>query len=504
MREARIGGGDEAGHAAENTVAPVARSEERDPGLPVLDGPASNGEYEPPPLSAMAAEARRRALDMVERSVRRTGMSRRQFLLGLCGTATSLVALNACSRESNGGAAGGRFDVPTTATTDPDVAREALAGDELIIDVQGHLLDYTINPKAATFGSGFPQARCGEADPRDCFSIEYFLDLVFLQSDTDVAVLSSIPTVGDDNPLTTEVMEETRRIAAAVCGDGRILMQGQAVPNLGRLDAALDAMSELAAEHTIGSWKVYTHAGGRGWYLDDHDPDALQAGEPFLRRVVDTGVRTVSVHKGLSGGNDFASPIDIGPAAARHRDVRFVAYHSGYETGVAEGPYDAGDPGRGIDRLLASMDAAGIGPNENVYAELGSTWFNLMRSPTDAAHALGKLLSRVGADNVLWGTDSIWYGSPQPQIQAFRAFEISEELQERHGYPALTPALKAKVLGGNAARLYGVDAAAVKERCAFTRHDLEEIRANGPGTNQALGPTTSAALRAHQAAHRWP
>ena len=38
---------------------------------------------------------------------------------------------------------------------------------------------------------------------------------------------------------------------------------------------------------------------------------------------------------------------------------------------------------------------------------------------------------------MLWGTDSIFYGSPQDQIQAFRAFQISDEFQERFGYPAL-------------------------------------------------------------------
>jgi len=46
-----------------------------------------------------------------------------------------------------------------------------------------------------------------------------------------------------------------------------------------------------------------------------------------------------------------------------------------------------------------------------------------MSSPDEAAHVLGKLLSRVGEDRVLWGTDGIWYGSPQPQIMAFRAFQ---------------------------------------------------------------------------------
>jgi hypothetical protein len=63
----------------------------------------------------------------------------------------------------------------------------------------------------------------------------------------------------------------------------------------------------------------------------------------------------------------------------------------------------------------------------------------------------------VGEDRILWGTDSIWYGPPQSLIDAFRAFTIPEWMQERYGYPALTPAAKRKILGGNAARLYGVD-----------------------------------------------
>ena len=96
-------------------------------------------------------------------------------------------------------------------------------------------------------------------------------------------------------------------------------------------------------------------------------------------------------------------------------------------------------------------------PGSNVYAELGSTWRFLMRDPEQAAHALGKLFAAVGEDNVLWGTDSIWYGSPQDQIQAFRSFQIDERLREAHGYPEITPALRAKVLGLNATRPYGLE-----------------------------------------------
>ncbi|MFP5326154.1 MAG: hypothetical protein ACLGHT_01575, partial [Acidimicrobiia bacterium] len=225
-------------------------------------------------MSALEREARRRAREMGERAARGLGMDRRAFLRTLCGAAVSLVALDACNRDSArdaGREPGGRFDVPTTSTTDAAEARDALAGEERIVDVQGHLLDYTINPNASRtdFGRGFPQAQCGDADPRDCFSIEHFLEAVFLESDTDAIVLSSIPVAADISPLTIEVMEETQRIAQAVCGDERVFLQGQAVPNAGRLEAALEDMARVAGEHEIKSWKVYTHALGPGWTLDD-------------------------------------------------------------------------------------------------------------------------------------------------------------------------------------------------------------------------------------------
>ena len=89
--------------------------------------------------------------------------------------------------------------------------------------------------------------------------------------------------------------------------------------------------------------------------------------------------------------------------------------------------------------------------------ELGSTWRFLMRDPDNAAHGVGKLLKYCGNDNVLWGTDSIWYGSPQDQIQAFRTFQISKEYQERYGYPEITPELRAKVFVPHAMKPYKID-----------------------------------------------
>ena len=149
------------------------------------------------------------------------------------------------------------------------------------------------------------------------------------------------------------------------------------------------------------------------------------------------------------------------------------------------------------------MKKNGVGPNENVYAELGSTWWTIMRDPDQAAHLLGKLLRYVGEDNVLWGTDCIFYGSPQDQIQTFRSFQISNEFQERFGYPELTDRLKAKVLGLNGARVYGIDPSSRK--CEFTRQDLEQIRRQIGAEHATYGPRNAAEVRRVREHHRgWP
>ena len=190
----------------------------------------------------------------------------------------------------------------------------------------------------------------------------------------------------------------------------------------------------------------------------------------------------ISVHKGLAGGNPYASPIDIGPAAAANPDIRFLVYHSGYDNGTTEGPYDP--DGNGVDRLVRSVTEAGVGAGANVYAELGSTWRILMGDPDAAAHVLGKLLTAFGPERILWGTDSIWYGSPQDQIAAFRAFEISPAFQEQFGYPALTAEVKQRIMAANAAELFGITvpepACEPAARKPAVRPIESHVRARGP------------------------
>jgi uncharacterized protein len=472
----------------------------------------------------LRAEAMRRARAEAGDHAWRHGWSRRRFLLSSAGMVAGLAALESCSRDrsrSSGTELGGTFRAPESAITDPEEATTTVHGapsttsaastttpdsttsttgpapEDVVVDVQTHFLE------SGDFGAGFSQAACGEADPIDCFSAEYWRDLVFAQSDTRVAVISAVPVVGEPDPLSVEAMERGRALAAELCGDGHVLIQGHAAPDVGPIEAAVAAMEEIAASHELSAWKVYTHRPS-GWFLDDHDESAPAIGQRFLDACRSTRVPTIAVHKGLSGGSTYASPVDIGPAAVANPDLRFLVYHSGYEVDFTEGPYNP--DGAGVDRLVRSVTEAGIGPGGNVYAELGSTWRRVMGSPDEAAHVLGKLLVAFGPERILWGTDSIWYGSPQDQIAAFRAFEITPAFQEQFGYPALTPALKRRILGQNAVELLGIDVPAA----TCTTAEVEGLRLDSAVGNRTLGPVSrrdvaATFLREHPwVAHRTP
>ena len=208
------------------------------------------------------------------------------------------------------------------------------------------------------------------------------------------------------------------------------------------------------------------------------------------------------MHKGLpfSGYEQkYSSCRDVGVVARLYPDVNFVVYHAGYDHRGTEGPYDP-KAAKGIDSLIRSLEENGLGPKGNVFVDLGSIWRILMRHPTEAAHALGKLIRHLGPDRVLWGSDAIWYGSPQDQIQAFRAFQIAEQLRERHSYPELTPEIRAKVLGLNALAAFRVSPEDVRRKAEADR--IGRIRAayreDPRPSHLSLGPRTDAEFRALQ------
>ena len=438
--------------------------------LPIKLDTTSNGEFEPVPLSPANRLANRLAQEAATANARRAGVSRREFLVSSCGAASTLLAFNAANAAA--GKNGGRYELPADAALEPELAAAALEGEEFIFDVQGHY----VNPTGAWLAgvpdgrkplSFAPKAACALAEqPGDrsylqCLGPEEFIKDVFLDSDTDMMVLSFVPSRADAEPLTIEEADATRRIVDEMEGSHRLLLHGRVNPNQA---GDIESMDELAERWGVSAWKTYTQWGpdGRGFYLSDEE-----TGIPFIERARDLGVKVICIHKGIPFGEqsyEHSQCRDIGVVARAFPDVAFIVYHSGFVPGRPEGPYEARGEVDGIDTLVRSLIDNGVEPNSNVYAELGSTWRFLMRDPEQAAHGLGKLLRYCGEDNVLWGTDSIWYGSPQDQIQAFRSFQIDESLQAAHGYPAMTPALRAKVFGLNATRPYGIDAAEVRLR----------------------------------------
>ena len=462
--------------------------------LPIKIDSTSNGEFRPVPVGPDHRAARRLAVERIAGNARRIDVSRRGFLTGLCGAATTLLAYQEVFAAA--GAPGGGFVLPKEAAFEPAAAAQTLAGREFIFDVQTHMVDvkgaWRQRRGAQNWErslAGMPQGSCGDSDPVACFSAERFVKEVFVESDTQIAVLSFVPGLPEDNPLTLDEARKTRELVARLKGTDRLLLHAPVVPNA---PGEVQRMAQIAQTYPVAAWKVYTQWGpqGMGWRLDDP-----RIGVPFIEQARALGIKNIAIHKGLpfaSMPKEFATCADIGPAARMFPDVNFIIYHSGFETDRREGAYNAASADRGMDSLVKSLQDNGIGPGGNVYAELGSTWRFLMRDPTAAAHGLGKLLRHVGEDRVLWGTDSIWYGSPQDQIQAFRAFQIADALVQQHGYPTLTPALKAKVLGLNGATLYGVDPAAVMRQGAndpIGRHKLAEESRPSFST---YGPRTAA------------
>lgn len=463
--------------------------------LPIKVDATSNGEFRPVPLPTTLVQANALASDRIGNHAKWVGVDRRTFLQSLCGAATTLWAFNEAFAAR--GNTGGRFRLPKEALFESAAARSALAGEEFIFDVQTHMVDPAgkWRTNAGKYWeqilARFPQGACGDRDPVDCFSAEQFIKHIFMDSDTDLAVLSFVPEIPEHNPLSLKEAERVRALVEGMEGAHRLFLHCMVVPNAPAIDP-LKLMQEAVARYPIRAWKSYTQWGpeGVGWELDDP-----AIGIPFIERARALGVRNICIHKGLlfpGFPERYGRCADVGRAAKLYPDVNFIVYHSGFETGHHEGPFDPATATHGVDTLVKSLLDNGIAPNSNVYAELGSTWRFLMRDPTAAAHVLGKLLVYVGHENVLWGTDSIWYGSPQDQIQAFRAFEIAPELVATHGYPELTPTLKAKIFGLNGARVYGVDISAQRKKTEADPVGLKKqaYRERAAPTFETFGPKT--------------
>jgi uncharacterized protein len=432
--------------------------------VPIPTRLVSNEEFPPIPQTPVQRRVEDRILADAARLAPRLGLSRRQFLSRSTGMAASLLAMNAVF--------GRFFDVLPVEAADPVAFQERSGAPVFIFDVQLHYVSAGYDPtnaeagrKGAVSKGGLLGLRRGsrrlnpklESDRGTLADLawENMVKEVFLDSETAIGLISTPPGPYPQEAVVppkemTHIRDEINRVTQS----RRMLAHGLVSPQLGQAD--LDFMDQQAATLRVDAWKAYTGAAAKGfdhgWFLDDE-----KIAYPMLERARKTGVRRFCVHKGLPLGPiaDYNHPRDLIRAAKDFPDIDFLVYHAGL-LNVSGGTPDGEVPW--TSEFCRMKKQANL---KNIYMELGSTFGQLVTtSPTACAHLLGQIVDAFGVDHVLWGTDSIWYGTPQWQIDAFRRFEITAALVDKHSYAPLTRAAKEQIFGLNAAKVFGVDVAA--------------------------------------------
>src|SRR5213593_4182939 len=430
--------------------------------IPLPTRLVSNEEFPPLPQTAAQRAVEERILAEAGRLAPRLGLSRRDFLRRSGGIATSLLAMNAVF--------GRFFNVLPVEAADPAAVTERAGDPFFIFDVQLHYVSAGYDPsnaEAGRKGAVSKQALLGlrrqsrRLNPKLAadrgtladLSWENMVKEVFVDSETAIGLISTPPGPYPEEAVVppkelTHIRDEINRVTQS----RRMLAHGLITPQLGQRD--LDFMDQQAATLKVDAWKGYAGAApkgfDRGWFVDDE-----KIAYPMLERARKLGVRRICLHKGLPLGPvaDYNHPRDLIKAARDFPDLDFVAYHAGLLTVPASS--QSADVPWTSDFCRMKQKEPGL---KNIYMELGSTFGQLATTnPTACAHLLGQVIAAFGADHVLWGTDSIWYGTPQWQIEAFRRFEIPDALIEKHKYAPLTRAVKEQIFGLNAARLFGVD-----------------------------------------------
>jgi uncharacterized protein len=481
--------------------------------LPLPPGPISNGEFIPAPANQTHRAIERLIRSTADDTIRRTGSSRRQFLQSAGAVAASLAAfeLAGCGTPSSsrrataptGSGPGGTYQIAPPADTEHCAA--ALGGDgEFIFDVHTHYATpggawVRDAPETVGLILDMLPAGCSDTDKLDCVDEASYLHDMFLASDTTMAMLTDVPNSGASTaPVPFPQAVKTQELVGTLArwGASRLLVENVIAPNVGPLEACLDEMTAATETHRVSAFKVFT-----AWSPTAHgfSLESPTIGLPTVQHAHDLGVKVFIAHKGLplvDFDPAYNHPDDIISVSRQFPDMDFVIYHAAWDPSQVEGPYNP-NAVIGIDTVLAALDRHGVQPNDNVWVDVAAMWRQLLTVPDQAAHALGKLLKRVGERRVMWGTDSIWFGSPQPQIMAMRALEITPEYQDLYGYPALTVDVKQGLFGLNAANLFDIDVHATRcglasDGIATTSTQAAVLRDEGALNSpwEARGPVT--------------
>ncbi len=344
------------------------------------------------------------------------------------------------------------------------------------------------------------------------FHLVQFMKDVYLDSQVTIGVLSNntsaaVPDVGAPRPPRTIKESEAGEFLSApqtasvrdwvnqIAGSTRMLAHGQLFPGVGnQSDPDFGDYHRWQIENLKpDSWKGYTSANSakltsdptenmRRWRLDDEQvayPMYRVITAPEYKSYLKThpGFYNICIHKGLStnAAEDPALgfPSDIAKAAIDWPQLNFLMYHSCIRPGFwvynALTDVKSGRLRDGVPDILWTTQfyVTHSDPRQfsNVYSELGTTFASsVITFPSVCAHILGQGLKYFGENRIVFGSDAVWYGAPQWQIEAMWRFQIPEVFpasggggtRRQFGYPQLTETARRKILGLNNARLYGI------------------------------------------------
>lgn len=454
---------------SKNELKEVAPAEEVAFHSPVPTQVVSNGEFNPLAQTPDQRRVEGCIVDLADTYGQKMGMDRREFLRTASGMAAAFVAMNQVY--------GPIFDVAEAEAADPAAAAERAAqlADQFVFDDQVHFVrdDYSwegILDLGKFSSNHWNPAMLNEYGIElGRYKFENFLKEIYLDSDTKVALLSGAPFDDPDKwLLTNDQMARTRELINRIAGSRRLLCHAVIAPGTpGWIEEVDHAIEDLKPD----SWKGYTVGDPLApsqfpWRLDDE-----KLVYPFYEKTLKAGINTICIHKGLmprdyekafKGVWEYAKVDDVPKAAKDWPKLNFVIYHAALRPFLDMPDVEAAEFEKSGYIRWAS-DLAEIPKKHgvtNVYGEIGTAFANsAVVNPRLAAGLLGTLIKGMGADHVVWGTDSVWYGSPQWQIEALRRLEIPEDLQKRFGFAPLGPAdglIKSGILGRNGARLYNL------------------------------------------------
>lgn len=508
---------------------------------PIPTQMVSNGEYVPIGQTDKQKQVELRLTELADQAARELGLSRRKFLTTSGGFAASFLAMNEVFGEffdvkpidmmvpaayAHGGPPRDLF----VFDDQTHIIRSSRVGPGNALRDIAQGVHTALNPNDLPDELGrvnFPwnPALVGLPNLNSNFHLAQYMKDVYLDSQVTVAIMTNnnsaaIPDQGATRPpksvqeseafeiLTAEQTMATRDWVNKLAGSTRMLGHGQLYTGVGNLWFIEEQIERLKPD----SWKGYNIATAakvdndpnsdmRRWALDDEavayptyakiDEYARKDNGRILKKY--PGFRNLSIHKGLStnavGSNPLLGhPIDIPKAARDWPQFNFIIYHACIKPSfwvlnalneVKSGVLREGVPDISWVTEMAVLAA----PYRNVYAEIGTTFAStVVTFPSVCAHILGQLLKFMGEDRVVFGSDAVWYGSPQWQIEALWRFQIPEEMRRKYGYPKLTEGIKRKILGLNSARLYHLTPGVVRpEDGQRGHHDRDDDHGHDHG-----------------------